>query len=114
MCIRDRVRGYAEKGESEGTPRDVIVLTLEKDTVNRELVQEKTGSDRGKLIPTPSGQVVSDFLTGHFDQVGDYGLTAKVEEEFDEIAARTLDRNKMLKEFYTPFNELIEQSGGIK
>ncbi|MDQ5885728.1 MAG: topoisomerase [Patescibacteria group bacterium] len=109
-----QVRGYAEKGESEGTPRDVIVLTLEKDTVNREVVQEKTGSDRGKLIPTPSGQVVSDFLTGHFDQVVDYGFTAKVEEEFDEIAAGKLDRNKMLKEFYTPFHELIEQSGGIK
>ncbi len=109
-----QVRGYAEKGESEGTPRDVIVLTLDKDKVNREIVQEKTGSDRGKLIPTPSGQVVSDFLTGHFDQVVDYGFTAKVEEEFDEIAAGKLDRNKMLKDFYTPFHELIEQSGGIK
>jgi len=94
-----QVRGYAEKGESEGTPRDVIVLTLDKDKVNREIVQEKTGSDRGKLIPTPSGQVVSDFLTGHFDQVVDYGFTAKVEEEFDEIAAGKLDRNKMLKDF---------------
>jgi len=109
-----QVRGYAEKGESEGTPRDVIVLTLDKDKVNREIVQEKTGSDRGKLIPTPSGQVVSDFLTGHFDQVVDYGFTAKVEEEFDEIAAGKLDRNKMLKDFYTSFHELIEQSGGIK
>ena len=109
-----QVRGYAEKGESEGTPRDVIVLTLDKDKINREIVQENTGSDRGKLIPTPSGQVVSDFLTGHFDQVVDYGFTAKVEEEFDEIAAGKLERNKMLKDFYTPFHELIELSGGIK
>jgi DNA topoisomerase I len=109
-----QVRGYAQKGENEGTPREVIILTLDKNTVKREIVEEKTGSDRGKLVPTPSGQVVSDFLTGHFDKVVDYGFTAKVEEEFDEIAAGKLERNKMLKDFYTPFHELIEQSGGIK
>ena len=108
-----QVRGYAEKGEGEGTPRDVIVLNLKKDTVDREVVQEKTGADRGKLVPTPSGQVVSDFLTGHFDQVVDYGFTANVEEEFDHIAEGQLDRNKMLQDFYTPFHELIEKSGGI-
>lgn len=108
-----QVRGYAEKGESEGTPRDVIVLTLEKNELKRDIVQEKTGADKGKMIPTAAGQVVSDFLTNHFDQVVDYGFTANVEEEFDQIASGKLARNKMLKEFYTPFHELIEQSGGI-
>jgi len=109
-----QVRGYAVKGEGEGEPRDIIVLSLKKDQISREIIQEKTGSDRGKLVPTPSGEVLSDFLTGHFDQVVDYGFTAKVEEEFDEIADGKLDRNKMLQEFYTPFHELIEKSGGIK
>ncbi len=109
-----QVRGYAEKGEGEGEPRDVILLSLKKDEVVREIVQEKTGSDRGKLVPTPSGEVVSDFLTGHFDQVVDYGFTAKVEEEFDDIAEGKLERNKMLQDFYTPFHDLIEKSGGIK
>jgi len=110
-----QVRGYAEKGESEGKPRDVIVLNLAKASgpIVRETVTEKTGSDRGKLIPTPAGQVVSDFLTNHFDQVVDYGFTARVEEEFDQIANSQLERNKMLQGFYTPFHKLIEQSGGI-
>lgn len=108
-----QVRGYAEKGEGEGTPRDVIVLSLEDSTVKREVVQEKTGADRGKLVPTASGQVVSDFLTNHFDQIVDYGFTANVEEEFDLIADGKLDRNAMLKQFYTPFHDLIVQSGGI-
>ena len=108
-----QVRGYAEKGEGEGTPRDVIVLSLENDTIEREVVQEKTGADRGKLVPTASGQVVSDFLTNHFDQIVDYSFTANVEEEFDLIAGGKLDRNAMLKEFYTPFHNLIVQSGGI-
>ncbi len=108
-----QVRGYAEKGEGEGTPRDVIIYKLENGAINREVVQEKTGADRGKLVPTAAGQVVSDFLTNHFDQVVDYGFTAKVEEEFDEIANGKLERNKMLEEFYKPFHQLIVESGGI-
>ncbi len=109
-----QVRGYAQKGEGEGEPRDVITLNLQNGAVQREVVQEKTGADRGKLVPTASGQVVSDFLTGHFDQVVDYGFTAKVEAEFDEIAGGKLERNKMLQDFYTPFHDLIEKSGDIK
>lgn len=108
-----QVRGYAEKGEGEGTPRDVIVYTLKDNEVNREVVQEKTGADRGKLVPTAAGQVVSDFLTNHFDQIVDYGFTAKVEEEFDEIAQGKLERNSMLDDFYKPFHKLITESGGI-
>lgn len=109
-----QVRGYAEKGESEGTPRDVIVLTLDNDDVQREVIQEKTGSDRGKLIPTASGQVVSDFLVNHFEPIVDYDFTANVEEEFDDIAEGAKPRNDMLGEFYGSFHELIERSGGIK
>ncbi len=108
-----QTRGYAIKGESEGKPRDVIVLNLDKDGVEREVVQEKTGADKGKLVPTPIGQVISDFLKNHFQQVVDYGFTAEVEKEFDQISLGELERNKMLKAFYTPFHELIEKSGGI-
>ncbi|MBC7868812.1 type I DNA topoisomerase [Candidatus Saccharibacteria bacterium] len=109
-----QVRGYAEKGEAEGTPRDVIVLNLVNNAVTREVVQEKTGSDRGKLIPTPGGEVLSDFLTDHFEKIVDYDFTARVEQEFDLIADGKLERNAMLQEFYTPFHNLIEQSSDIK
>lgn len=108
-----QVRGYAEKGESEGEPRDVIVLTLDKNEVKKDVEQEKTGSDKGKLVPTASGKVLNDFLVNHFDQVVDYGFTADVEEEFDQIAADKLERNKMLQNFYGPFHKLIEGSGSI-
>jgi DNA topoisomerase-1 len=108
-----QVRGYAEKGESEGTPRDIIVLQLLDGDVDREVIQEKTGSDRGKLVPTPAGELISDFLSNHFDQVVDYGFTASVEEHFDEIAENKLARNSMLSDFYGPFHKLIEGSGTI-
>jgi DNA topoisomerase-1 len=108
-----QVRGYAEKGEDEGAPRDAIVLQLLDGEVNREVVEEKTGSTRGKLVPTPAGELIFDFLFNHFKQVVDYGFTAEVEEHFDDIAEDKLARNKMLEDFYTPFHELIEKSGGI-
>ncbi len=130
-----QVRGYAEKGEGEGVERDVILLSIGKketrnlsdDALNgapvaegsvsegilRQVIQEKSGSDRGKLIPTAIGQMIAGFLTDHFDQIVDYGFTADVEEDFDKIATGALARNVMLERFYTPFHKLIEGAGDI-
>jgi DNA topoisomerase-1 len=108
-----QLRGYAEKGEGEGTPRDVITLAVQDGDVAREVVQEKTGADKGKLVPTPSGELIADFLSNHFEQIVNYDFTATVEEEFDKIATGALARNVMLERFYTPFHKLIEESGGI-
>jgi len=109
-----QVRDYAVKGEEEGKERDTIVLSVTPSaSVEREIVKEKTGSDRGKLVPTPIGHLISDFLSDHFEQVVDYGFTASVEEDFDKIAAGALARNVMLDKFYQPFHKLIEGSGGI-
>ena len=108
-----QTRGYAEKGDSEGVPRDVILLQLIDNKVEREIVQEKTGSNKGKLVPTPAGELISGFLTDHFNRVVDYGFTANVEKDFDDIAGDRLARNTMLEKFYAPFHALIEQSGNI-
>ncbi len=108
-----QTRGYVEKGDSEGQPRDVIVLSYNGEEVSRDIVQEKTGSTRGKLIPTPNGELIADFLTDHFTQIVDYDFTANVETEFDKIATAELAKSAMLNGFYTPFHKLIEQSGGI-
>lgn len=108
-----QTRGYVERGEGEGEPREVIVLQLQKGDVNREIVEEKTGSTKGKLVPTPAGELIADFLGDHFGQVVDYKFTANVEEEFDQIAEAARPRNTMLESFYKPFHKLIEESGGI-
>lgn len=108
-----QTRGYAEKGDSEGVPRDVVLLQLIDNKVEREIIQEKTGSNKGKLVPTPAGELISGFLTDHFNRVVDYGFTADVEKDFDDIAGDRLARNTMLEKFYTPFHALIEQSGNI-
>ena len=108
-----QTRGYAEKGDSEGIPRDVILLQLIDNKVEREIIQEKTGSNKGKLVPTPAGELISGFLTDHFNRIVDYGFTADVEKDFDDIAGDRLARNTMLEKFYAPFHALIEQSGNI-
>ncbi|MDO4781425.1 MAG: type I DNA topoisomerase [Candidatus Saccharibacteria bacterium] len=108
-----QTRGYVEKGDGDGQPRDVITLTYNGEAVERDIVQEKTGSTKGKLLPTPSGELIADFLTDHFTQIVDYDFTANVETEFDHIASDKLAKSDMLHGFYTPFHKLIEQSGGI-
>lgn len=110
-----QTRGYVERGENEGAERDVVELRLEQDlsSVTRSVVQERTGSDKGKLVPTPAGELIADFLINHFDEIVDYGFTAKVETHLDQIADNKLERNKLLREFYKPFHDRIEASGEI-
>lgn len=108
-----QARGYAVKGEGEGTPRDIIVLTSDGHTVNRSIATEKTGADKGKLVPTASGELISDFLGDHFTPVVDYGFTAHVEEGFDAIAEGKVERNAMLSDFYEPFHALVSKSDTI-
>ena len=108
-----QARGYAAKGEGEGKPRDAIQISLSKNEINREVVQEKTGSTKGKLLPTASGEVLSDFLNDYFNQVVDYGWTANLENDFDKIAIGDENRLEVLDNFYKPFHKLIMESGEI-
>lgn len=110
-----QARGYAERGESDGDERSAIELELKPgiSEVVRHVVSEKTGSNKGKLIPTSIGRVMSDFLTNHFEQIVDYDFTAHIEEDFDKIAENKLEKAKMLREFYDPFHALVEKSDDI-
>ena len=108
-----QARNYAIKGESEGEPRDVNELILKDSKITEKTIEEKTGSNKGKLIPTPVGELVSDFLTDHFNQIVDYGFTAGVEEKLDQIAEKKLEKIKMLRDFYTPFVELVKKSDDV-
>ncbi|MEI7510673.1 MAG: type I DNA topoisomerase [Candidatus Peregrinibacteria bacterium] len=107
-------RGYIEKGVSEGEERKIIILSAKplSPVVKREEKTEKTGSEKGKLVPTPIGRVVTDFLVEHFADIVDYGFTAKVEEEFDTIAEGKTKWNAMIKSFYGDFRKNIEEKMG--
>jgi DNA topoisomerase-1 len=101
-------RNYVEKRDKEGIKREVNVLKLKNDEVKKEVVIENTGAEKAKLFPTDLGMVVTDFLKQHFNKVMDYGFTAKIEEEFDEIADGKIRWSNMIDGFYKPFHNNIE------
>jgi DNA topoisomerase-1 len=104
-------RNYVEKRDKEGIKRLSNLLILRKnDSIEKEIVSENTGAEKSKLFPTDLGMVVTDFLKQHFEKVMDYGFTAKIEQEFDEIAAGKTKWKSMIESFYTPFHENIEHT----
>lgn len=105
-----QTRGYVVKGDSEGEQRKILEIQLKNQKITKNTVSETSGSTKGKLLPTPIGELISDFLGDHFDQIVDYGFTAEVEKELDQIAEAKLDRVKMLKTFYKPFSQLVAKA----
>ncbi|MEO7961531.1 MAG: type I DNA topoisomerase, partial [Ginsengibacter sp.] len=103
-------RNYVEKRDKEGVKRDVRILQLKNDIVEKTVIQENTGAEKSKLFPTDLGLVVTDFLNLHFDTVMDYSFTANIEEEFDEIAEGRQLWSTMVGKFYKPFHENVEHT----
>jgi len=103
-------RGYVEKRDKEGTKREFRILVLEKDHIGKLVEQENTGAEKSKLFPTDLGLVVTDFLKQYFDDIMDYHFTARIEEEFDEVAQGKMQWNKMIDDFYNPFKRDVENT----
>ena len=83
-------------------------MILADNEIKEKKLSEKVGSDKGKLIPTDVGMVVNDFLVNHFSTILDYNFTAKVEQDFDEIAEGQEDWTHIMKEFYQEFHPRVE------
>lgn len=103
-------RGYVEKRDKEGIKRDFRILSLKADNITKVTDTENTGAEKSKLFPTDLGMIVTDFLNQYFSSVMDYGFTAKIEGEFDEVAHGKKIWNKMLNDFYTPFHKDVENT----
>lgn len=103
-------RGYVEKGEKEGTERNYVQIVLRDSKVSEVQARERTGSDKGKLIPTDIGRIVTEFLIHNFGKILDYNFTATVEKEFDDIAQGLMKWTKMIGDFYTPFHSSVENT----
>ena len=103
-------RGYVEKRDKESVKRDYRVFILEKDHVKKIVDHENTGAEKSKLFPTDLGLVVTDFLKQYFDDIMDYGFTARIEEEFDEVAEGKMKWNQMIDDFYNPFKKDVEKT----
>jgi len=103
-------REYVVKEDREGVQRNFNVATLKAGQIIEEVKTEGTGAEKSKLFPTDIGMVVTDFLLAQFPQIMDFNFTAKVEEEFDEIAEGKISWTKMLNEFYKPFHKNVVET----
>ena len=101
-------RGYIEKGSTEAKSRKVIKVSIINGVISEKTLSEKFGSDKGKLVPTDIGMIVTDFLKNHFEYIMDYNFTAKVEQDFDSIASGNKDWTEMMKSFYGKFHPVVE------
>ena len=97
-------RGYVSKGENEGQERTYKSIELKNGDIIESTSTEKTGSNKGKLVPTDIGIIVNDFLVDNFNNILDYGFTAEVEKNFDKIAEGNQNWTDIIKQFYTDFH----------
>jgi DNA topoisomerase-1 len=101
-------RKYVEKGAIDGEERPYVQLTLSDGEILDKTLSEKVGSDKGKLVPTDIGMIVTDFLVTNFASILDYNFTAKVEADFDKIAEGNENWQVMMKSFYKDFHPIVE------
>ncbi|MFN4257392.1 MAG: type I DNA topoisomerase, partial [Saprospiraceae bacterium] len=108
--IMEANRGYVAKDSRPGEERVFQILTLKSGQITKKQGKEITGTTKNVLYPSDMGMMVSDFLGEHFDQIMDYGFTAGIEKQFDEVAEGKLDWSKMIDGFYRPFHAVVEKT----
>lgn len=102
-------RNYVEKGLMEGKERNYAKLVLVDGVIKEEMLTEKTGSEKGKLLPTDIGMIVNDFLLGNFPNIMDYSFTSQAEEVMDNIAEGKEDWKLVTERFYKDFHHAVQE-----
>ena len=101
-------RKYVAKGTHEGDQRKYKQLLLNENKLTTENKSEKTGSQKGKLVPTDIGFLVNDFLINNFKEIVDYGFTASIEQDFDRVATGNSEWETIMRQFYSNFHPVVE------
>ncbi|MCX7986077.1 MAG: type I DNA topoisomerase [Bacteroidales bacterium] len=107
-------RGYVVKEDRPGTERTYRIIELKNNKILSKTETEITGAEKAKLFPTDIGMLVNDFLVDKFSNIMDYQFTANVEKQFDEIATGKLRWTDMIKAFYKPFHQQVDQVTSIR
>lgn len=108
--IMEANRGYVVKESREGEVRTYQILTLKNNQIAKSSGKENTGAVKNVLFPTDVGMIVSDFLGEHFQKVMDYGFTAGIEQEFDDIAEGKTEWVRVIDRFYKPFHADVQKT----
>ena len=103
-------RGYIVKGDKTGEKYQVTNLSLRNGTIKTSSKYETTGAEKGRLLPQDIGMIVTDYLVKNFDTILDYGFTANVEKDFDQIADGEMEWNSVISDFYGPFHTKVQET----
>ncbi len=105
-----KARGYVVKGDKEGEKHTVTNLALKNGKIKTSNKTETVGAEKNRLLPQDIGMIVTDYLVKHFEGILDYGFTANVEKDFDQIAEGELIWNNVIKDFYGPFHTTVQDT----
>ena len=103
-------RGYIVKGDKTGEKHEVTNLSLKKGVIKASAKTETVGAEKGRLLPQDIGMIVTDYLVKNFETILDYGFTANVEKDFDQIAEGEMVWNSVISEFYGPFHTKVQET----
>ena len=95
------VKALEEKGIGRPSTYSPTITTI----LERRYIEK----NQKQLVPTELGKIVNKLLTENFQDVINVQFTAKIEDEFDEIAEGKEQWKKMIREFYGPFEKEIEK-----
>ena len=95
------VKELETKGIGRPSTYSPIITTI----IERRYIEK----DKKQLVPTQLGEVVNTLLTENFTEIIDVAFTAKVEDEFDEVAEGKEEWKQILREFYPPFEKELEK-----
>lgn len=102
-------RGYIIQGDKEGEKIPVTNLRLKDGTITQVAKTEVVGAGKGRFLPQEIGMIVTDYLVDNFERVLDYGFTADVEKDFDQVAEGKMVWNDLIASFYKPFHQRVEK-----
>ncbi|UBM58843.1 type I DNA topoisomerase [Marinilongibacter aquaticus] len=103
-------RNYIVKEDRPGQERKFREYILSNAEIKENHGTETFGSEKAKLFPTNIGMIVNDYLVENFDEVLDYKFTAKVEDEFDDVAEGKLPWQNMINSFYQEFHQKVDKA----
>ncbi len=108
--IMEKGRGYVTKETREGTPTAFKQFTLSDGEIKVSEKVENVGSVKNRLFASDIGMIVTDFLKEHFEEIMNFGFTADIERQFDEVAAGKIKWQEMIDAFYTPFKSILDKT----
>ena len=95
------VKALEEKGIGRPSTYSPTITTI----LERRYIQK----EQKQLIPTDLGKIVNKLLVENFPDVINVEFTAKIEEEFDEVAEGKEPWKQVIREFYGPFKVTLDR-----